>query len=534
MTKKLICALLLISSLAIAGCGTGKKDSDKEKPSLKDRQEEQTVKDESGDNDVKSDKKDKKKKKKKDDTAKISFTYQNQPVEATYNDKIFTLGGYYTIQLDEETRDEYPELAEITDKYNLKTEKEVKEFVEGSKPELLEMWNESFTGYYEEDYYLYPVRADKKVFSFVEECYSFYGGAHGTTAFSGYNFDPVTGREIEFEDVVKDTSNLPGIIVDELIDQNPDLKDYFNELPSDKENLLNGIPGRLDDNAKGLSWAIDYDGIRINFEDYAMGSYAVGTQEVKISFKDYPDIFTDNYTDYEDGRVPDIKDSAKKLEDAEKIELKPEIEDNSSDRDEKPVAVNIIDLSKDDQYKVNLFISNFAEQGFLFYDEKDIDVSALAEFAYRWSKINKYSNIEVEGNYYKISLDKVKNITGKYFETKLTDDDLYGHDWDKSMFGAFCKGGYYYVPAADGESYTTFAVVEQAEDAGDDTLWLYFTTYELDLDVYWDNDEVIPKKYYSMTAKEAADAKELTSGYQGMAIVKKDKDSYKLMYYKQY
>ena len=68
----------------------------------------------------------------------------------------------------------------------------------------------------------------------------------------------------------------------------------------------------------------------------------------------------------------------------------------------------------------------------------------------------------------------------------------------------------------------------------DGTLWLYFTTFNLDLDVYWDSDEGISKKYYSMSFKEAMDSKDLEMGYGGMAIVKKEGDSYKLKYYKIY
>lgn len=529
MTKKLICALLLVTSLAVTGCGLGRGDKKKDRAPLKEKNEQQASgEDESRD----SNDGDNKKKTKKDRNAEIHYTYQNHPLEATYKNQTFTLGSYYTMELDEEAADEYPELDVLINKYNSKTGKEVKEFVSGSKPELIEMWNEGFTGYYEEDFFLYPVRSDNKVFSFVEEIYEFYGGAHGSTLFVGYNYDPATGREIEFDDIVKDTSKLPEIIVDDLIDQNPDLKDYFDDMTSDKEALISGIPARLDENAKGLAWALDYDGIRINFEDYAMGSYAAGARSVKISFKDHPEIFTDNYNDYKDRRVPDIGDIAVKKEDADKIVTENETEESTEI--EKPVAVDIIELTDEDQYRLNLFISNFAEQGFYFYDEKDVDVSALAEFAYLWSKINSYSDIETEDSYYKLSLKKVRAITERYFDIKLSDEDLYDHDWDKSIYGAFCRKGYYYVPAADGESYTTLAVVEQAEDAGDGTLWLYFTTYNLDLDIYMDSDEEIPKKYYTMNKKEAEDSSDLSSGFQGMAIVKKDGDTFKLKYYKQY
>ena len=54
---------------------------------------------------------------------------------------------------------------------------------------------------------------------------------------SGFNYDPATGKSLEFDDVVSDTSDLPDIIFDELIRQNPDLKAYFDELPSEYSHL---------------------------------------------------------------------------------------------------------------------------------------------------------------------------------------------------------------------------------------------------------------------------------------------------------
>ena len=534
MKKKLYLGVISVAFLVVAGCGADKNDGSY----LREEQKQRSAAE--GDQYPDEEKEDIKTGKKKDnesDIRKISYSYQNHPLEAAYGEDTFTIGAYYTISLDDDVKEEYPKLAESIDKYNSRTEKDVREFVGGSREEVLSMWEEGFTGYYEDDIYLQPVRSDSKVFSFVEENYIFYGGAHGSTVFSGYNYDPQTGKEIQFDDVVIDTSALPEIIFNELTDQNTDLKAYFDELPSDKDALISGIPDRLEDNAKMLAWALDYDGIRINFEDYAMGSYAAGTQSIKIRFKDHPEIFSEKYNDYNDGSVPDIDDAALKLKDSDKEVLndggdksKKEPEDK-----DKPLAVNIIEPDRDTRYKMNVFVSNFAEQGLRFYDEEeDRDIAELTEFAYIWMKINKYKDIESEGSYYRISLEKVKSIIEKYFDVKLSNDELYGYDWDKSKYSGFCKGGYYYVPAADGESYTGLAIVEQAEDMGDGTLWLYFTTYDLDLDIYWNSNEGIAKKYYSMNAEEARNSGDLESRYQGMAIVKKAGDTYKLKYYKIY
>ena len=552
----ILCMTLVFS---IAGCSSDKKNTSSDDALETTKWDDEALDNSDSEKEDEYDNKDKKKNDKArsrkrsekggNDTEnldKITYTYRNNPVEGSYGKDIYALGNYCTIDLNEEIRYKYPKLSNVTDRFNSDMEKEIMDFVRGSDADVLEMWEEGFLGYYEEDRLFHPVRADEKVFSFFTENYSFYGGAHGTTSFTGYNYDPETGKEISFSDVIRDTDDLPEIIFDELTDQNADLKDYFDELPSDKENLTNSIPGRLENNADGLSWALDYDGIIFNFEDYAMGSYAIGSQTVKIGFSDYPEIFTDSYTDYEgSGQLPDIADVAVKLKDAGTIEIGDVSSDGNSEdrtstdnnRDKEVPDLpkgQIINISKDDQNKMNLFVSNFAEQGFSEYDDEHPDVSVLTEYAYIWSRINKHSNIEIENSYYKIGFDKIREIVNKYFGLKLTNDDFYEYNWARSRSGGFCKNGYFYVPAADGESYPTFAVVEQAEDSGNGLLWLYFTTYEVSLDTYWDSGESVPKKYYSLSAKEASEAPYLTKGYQGLAIVRTDGDSYKLKYYKLY
>ena len=235
MKKKLYLGVISVAFLVVAGCGADKNDGSY----LREEQKQRSAAE--GDQYPDEEKEDIKTGKKKDnesDIRKISYSYQNHPLEAAYGEDTFTIGAYYTISLDDDVKEEYPKLAESIDKYNSRTEKDVREFVGGSREEVLSMWEEGFTGYYEDDIYLQPVRSDSKVFSFVEENYIFYGGAHGSTVFSGYNYDPQTGKEIQFDDVVIDTSALPEIIFNELTDQNTDLKAYFDELPSDKDALI--------------------------------------------------------------------------------------------------------------------------------------------------------------------------------------------------------------------------------------------------------------------------------------------------------
>lgn len=251
-----------------------------------------------------------------DPDEKIAYSYQNHPYRYIDGDRVFATGNLYTITLDEKYREKLPNLEKALERFADTREAYILDFFSDSQKEIREMFESGWGLAYESDQSFYPIRADGRVFSFTVVNYTYLAGAHGVGAFVGYSFDPVLGRQISFSDVVKRTDNLPEIIVDELEKQNTDLKKYFEGCPGDRESLLKDIPRRLANDAEYLAWAIDYDGIIVYFEDYAMGSYAVGMQEVKIGFEDYPDIFTDTYNNYSKASVPRIESMAKKDKEA--------------------------------------------------------------------------------------------------------------------------------------------------------------------------------------------------------------------------
>lgn len=249
--------------------------------------------------------------------APIEYSFQKHPCSLVDGETELAISNYTTIELDKSEREKFVKLKDILDDFGKNGEKEVDTFFESSADEIREMFNNGIGIGYEADKFFAPVRADGRVFSFIITNYTFLAGAHGFTDYSNYNYDPVTGEEIKFSDVVKDTDKLPDIIVDELEKQNEDLVEYFENGPEDKENLRAGIPDRLSNNAAALSWVLDYDGVWFYFEDYAMGTYVAGSRNVKVKFADYPDLFTDTYNNYTDGNLPQIKDVAKELKDAE-------------------------------------------------------------------------------------------------------------------------------------------------------------------------------------------------------------------------
>lgn len=201
-----------------------------------------------------------------------------------------------------------------------------------------------------------------------------------------------------------------------------------------------------------------------------------------------------------------------------------------------------LDLTKDMQKKLNIFLSNFAEQGMNSYDYGHPDMYRIGYFAFRWSYLNKYKDVRMENNYYTVSFDVVKNLADRYLGLSLSREDLEAYGKPDEKYESYFKNGDYYIPAADGETYPGFAVVESAEDLGEGQLRLIFTTYDLDLDLYWDMDDDMMQKFYALTPEEAVaktavneyGTSQLTETGRGFAIVRSEGDSYKLRYYELY
>lgn len=203
-------------------------------------------------------------------------------------------------------------------------------------------------------------------------------------------------------------------------------------------------------------------------------------------------------------------------------------------------------LTAEEQYEANIFLSNFSEQGFPSYPvAPDADKEAqLFRFAHLWAKINRRSAISYDGAFEVMSLESVNDILGRYFGEGISPADGteysaalgMGHfDWDRCWYA----GGLFYYPAADGEAYNRFTVVDSAEALTGSRTRFRFTIYELDLDRYWDSG-VIPGEYYRLTPEEAAQraaAGEITPMRTGTAyalpcyLASSGRESYNLVSY---
>lgn len=209
-----------------------------------------------------------------------------------------------------------------------------------------------------------------------------------------------------------------------------------------------------------------------------------------------------------------------------------DIPDNTHSED----IADTIEITKDMQKQLNVFLSNFVEQGMGYFDYGRPNAGDLADFAYRWTYINMWTDLDITTDgYYTLSLDKVKNVVNKYMDITLTDDDLNSYTWP-NVYQGFISKGRYCVPAADGDSYTRFAVVTSLSEEGSNNYRAQFDIYDLDWDYFINNEDVdrSPKEFYSYSAAEAQSESVLIKEGSGYAVIKKTGDSYKLRYYDLY
>ena len=176
---------------------------------------------------------------------------------------------------------------------------------------------------------------------------------------------------------------------------------------------------------------------------------------------------------------------------------------------------DLFTLSDTQQYAANLSLSNFSEQWFCesrafdHYDAANTSIAQLYMFARLWNKINRPTEIEYKDGYETMTRETFFEIIGPRIdypnELELVEgedfSDAFGignFDWNRSWY----ENGRFYYPAGDGESYNRFTVVEEAYKLHDGSYRFRFTIYELDLDIYWD-EQGVPPKYYHLTPAEA-------------------------------
>jgi len=166
-------------------------------------------------------------------------------------------------------------------------------------------------------------------------------------------------------------------------------------------------------------------------------------------------------------------------------------------------------LLKENQKKINTFLSNFAEQSLNEYPTSDI---TLLHFVCGYCKVNANSKLHVDEDrecYYVKKKDAdaiLKDLIGRTVTIADDDQALSGQN------GVIYYKDRYEYPLADGEMMDYVAIVDRMVKNADGT-------YTVDFDVYFMEGD-ISNVYYSYSAAKAAKSSDLSWEYSGGAIVK--------------
>ena len=203
----------------------------------------------------------------------------------------FYLDAYHdSLRLTKESADAFPALNQALEDYRTDSEKKAKEtaneYLEERKKNPENVLGEKVT--YALQNQCFVRRADETVVSFLYADYSYAGGAHGNTVISSGNYDVHTGKELSFDDIVKDKDGLAEALEKELLDKYGE-DTFFPEL---SQTLIKEV--RQEDELK-LTWVLDPQGVSFFFSPYEIGPYASGILCVTLSYASYGDLFTENF-----------------------------------------------------------------------------------------------------------------------------------------------------------------------------------------------------------------------------------------------
>lgn len=146
-----------------------------------------------------------------------------------------------------------------------------------------------------------------------------------------------------------------------------------------------------------------------------------------------------------------------------------------------------VQLTREQRYNVNLFLSNFTEQGFLWrggcYDSGYTDPALLTEFAVDHCWFNRPKQLEwgdyFNGNNVRVSEDQVAPIVKKYFGVSIKPShDLRFIDYKK---------GYYYWEETGGHTSDGFACQYHVETYGGQYYVVWFGVFGGG--EHWETDE---------------------------------------------
>lgn len=171
-------------------------------------------------------------------------------------------------------------------------------------------------------------------------------------------------------------------------------------------------------------------------------------------------------------------------------------------------------LSSNDQYEINLFLSNFAVQEFRDYDYDNFSDGVLVSFIFDYTVLERPDVVYVENDYSCIDLKDLNFASNRFFNI------------DFPVPAGTTFDGYTYI-YSDGKlmfpaEYTMnrltlgiFTVVESMTENPDGTFDITFKNY------YIGKEPITDKSYYYTTPADAEASPEMMPIEKGTAVVKR-------------
>lgn len=239
-----------------------------------------------------------------------------------------------------------------------------------------------------------------------------------------------------------------------------------------------------------------------------------------------------DFEQFLNGKVT-IDSTALNLSSVGEYPVKISASDSSGNTSEKEILIIVIDngtsvsLNADTQYELNIFLSNFAEQGIFFIDANSSDSATYIDFVLRYLFINENSNISFKDIYAFTSLNVFQEKMNRFFGKELSSEELQSISaptFSYSGNGPFYDGSNVYEYAESmALSANNVAVVDSILNFADGHQEVEFSVYgvygEDASQLYNDDNFSLKTDAYRISSEEAAS----TPGYNywgsGTAVV---------------
>lgn len=185
---------------------------------------------------------------------------------------------------------------------------EAEVLLEEARAGLLLSSADGFSGYSSESS-IEVLRADDRLLSFAETSYSFTGGAHGNSGISAKTLDSKIGAELSLSDIISDKAALETYLIEKLEEEYGSQDMLFEGWEDQVRNEIKELPyepsdGELRETLNmQLDFAVTENGLRVYFDPYEIGPWALGTVIVDVPYAEEGIGFNEAYLPLSDKSV---------------------------------------------------------------------------------------------------------------------------------------------------------------------------------------------------------------------------------------